>query len=126
MLTQQAVKGQRRKPLRIKSERRSVYSFLPSAAQSFPSLFVLAAVCICVRAHSWAHLNLLLITSHTSRLSGGLLTLEDYQQPEPFNPFFGLPAPTWPPANEPIRSLYKLVTLIRMNSCYMILIIFLL
>ena len=40
---------------------------------------VCVCVCVCVYAHSAAHLNLLLITSHTSRLSEGLLTVEDYQ-----------------------------------------------
>ena len=36
-------------------------------------------VCVCMCTHSLGHLNLLLITSRTSRLSGELLTVEDYK-----------------------------------------------
>ena len=68
-----------------------------------PCACVCVCVCVCVYAHSVAHLNLLLITSHTSRLSEGLLTVEDYQ-PEPFNPFSALPAPTRRLINAPIMS----------------------
>lgn len=42
---------------------------------AFTGVCVCVPLCVCVRAH----LNLLLITSHTSRLSGGLLTVGDYQ-----------------------------------------------
>lgn len=95
VLTQQGVRDRRRGKKGLseekkRGEKKSVYSlFLPSSTQSFPSLFVhsvvyalcvCVSVCLCVCVHtSLAHLNLLLITSHTSRLSGGLLTVEDYQ-----------------------------------------------
>ena len=85
--------------------------FFPPLPGLFPPFlsFFLLCVClcdpvrVCVYAHSVAHLNLLLITSHTSRLSEGLLTVEDYQ-PEPFNPFSALPAPTRRLINAPIMS----------------------
>lgn len=71
--------GRKKKEYEEKREMREDAEFL-----FIIHLCVSVCACVCVCVHTLAHLNLLLITSHMSRLSGGLLTVEDYQAAEAF------------------------------------------